>query len=104
MPTDPLALPSAGRPPSHHPPACPAPSPICDLSPICPPHASSRHRCLSAHTSYLLPSPISCINLARNNVQLPTPHLSPYLNTDSLFAHGFPSLTPMIIIRTAFDT
>jgi len=25
---------------------------------------------------------ISRINLARNNVQLPTPHLSPYLNTD----------------------
>ena len=48
--------------------------------------------------------PVSRINLARNNVQLPTPHLSPYLNTDSLFAHGFPSLTPMIIIRTAFDT
>ena len=47
---------------------------------------------------------LSRINLARNNIQLPTPHLSPYLNTDSLFAHGFPSLTPTIIIRTAFDT
>src|SRR5882724_11157396 len=34
---------------------------------------------------------ISCINLARNNVQLPTPLLSPYLNTDTLFVHGFPS-------------
>src|SRR5882724_6797024 len=35
---------------------------------------------------------LSRINLAPNNVQLPTPHLSPYLNTNSLFAHGFPSL------------
>ena len=34
---------------------------------------------------------VSHINLAWNNVQLPTPHLSPYLNTDSLFVHGFPS-------------
>src|SRR5882724_2860282 len=34
---------------------------------------------------------LSCIKLARNNVQLLTPHLSPYLNTDSLFVHGFPS-------------
>jgi len=33
--------------------------------------------------------PVSRINLAQINVQLPTPHLSPYLNTDSLFAHGF---------------
>src|SRR5882724_12890073 len=35
--------------------------------------------------------PISHINLARNNVQLPTLHLSPYLNTYYLFIHGFPS-------------
>src|SRR5882724_7454114 len=34
---------------------------------------------------------VSCIKLARNNIQLPTLHLSPYLNTDSLFVHGFPS-------------
>src|SRR5882724_8593123 len=40
----------------------------------------------------LTPIPLSHINLARINVQLLTPHLSPYLNTDSLFAHGFPSL------------
>src|SRR5882724_550135 len=26
-----------------------------------------------------------------NYVQLPTPHLSQYLNTNSLFVHGFPS-------------
>jgi len=32
-----------------------------------------------------------CIILARNNVQLPTPLLSPYLNTNSLFVHRFPS-------------
>src|SRR5882724_8239031 len=35
---------------------------------------------------------VSHINLAWNNVQLPTPHLSPYLNTDSLFIQGFPSI------------
>src|SRR5882724_11878366 len=35
--------------------------------------------------------PLSHINLVWNNVQLPTPHLSPYLNTDSLFVHIFPS-------------
>src|SRR5882724_4378810 len=35
--------------------------------------------------------PVSHINLAQNNVQLPTLLLSPYLNTDSLFIHGFPS-------------
>src|SRR5882724_1375647 len=35
--------------------------------------------------------PISHINLAWNNVQLPTLLLSPYLNTGSLFIHGFPS-------------
>ena len=34
---------------------------------------------------------VSCINLAWNDVQLLTLHLSPYLNTDSLFVHGFPS-------------
>src|SRR5882724_4346036 len=34
---------------------------------------------------------VSCINLAQNYVQLLTPLLSPYLNTDSLFIHGFPS-------------
>src|SRR5882724_8277562 len=57
MPTDLLALPSAGQPPSHCPPTCPAPSPICDLSPICPLHVSSHHRCPSVHPSYLPPSP-----------------------------------------------
>src|SRR5882724_13012292 len=36
-------------------------------------------------------APVSRINLARNNVQLLTPLLSPYLNTDSLFIHEFPS-------------
>src|SRR5882724_4029126 len=35
--------------------------------------------------------PVSPINLAWNNVQLLTPHLSPYLNTDSLCVHRFPS-------------
>src|SRR5882724_12333516 len=34
---------------------------------------------------------VSHINLEQNNVQLLTPHLSPYLNTDSLLIHGFPS-------------
>src|SRR5882724_2112859 len=38
-----------------------------------------------------LPCPLSHINLAWNNVQLPTPPLSSYLNTDYLFVHGFPS-------------
>src|SRR5882724_11697497 len=32
--------------------------------------------------------PLSHINLAWNYVQLLTPHLSPYLNTDSLFIYG----------------
>jgi len=32
---------------------------------------------------------VSRINLARNNGQLPTPHLSPYLNTDSYSPMGF---------------
>ena len=62
------------------------------------------HPNLTVHPERDLASTLSRINLARNNVQLPTPHLSPYLNTDSPFAHGFPSLTPTIIIRTAFDT
>src|SRR5882724_10603244 len=34
---------------------------------------------------------VSCINLAWNYIQLPTLHLSPYLNTNSLFIPGFPS-------------
>src|SRR5882724_8987821 len=54
-----------------------------------PPHA---HTPTPMHTP-MLPQPcmLSHINLAWNNVQLLTPHLSPYLNTDSLFVHGFPS-------------
>jgi len=47
--------------------------------------------CSSNITSSTLACALSHINLAWNNVQLPTPHLSPYLNTNSLFLHGFPS-------------
>ena len=39
----------------------------------------------------LLGRPISCIISAQNYFQLLTLHLSPYLNTDSPFSHGFPS-------------
>jgi len=52
---------------------------------------------------YLL-RPVSRINLARNNIQLPTPHLSP------IFKHRLPIrpwisiFDPTIIIQTAFDT
>ena len=47
---------------------------------------------------------VSHINLAWNYIQLPTPCLSPYLNTNSLFNYGFPIFHPTIIIQTAFST
>src|SRR5882724_904090 len=82
MPTDLLALPSAGQPPSHHPPACPVPSPICDLSPICPLHASSHHMCPSVHASYLPPSPsilpASCPQFMGLGISLGRPPPSPH--------------------------
>src|SRR5882724_9037905 len=47
---------------------------------------------------------VSHINLAWNYIQLPTPCLSSYLNTNSLFVYGFPIFCPTIIIQTAFST
>src|SRR5882724_3323562 len=62
---------------------------VCALVPCSHPHPLHPHA--DSCPSYRHP-PVSHINLARNNVQLPTLHLSPYLNTDSLFIQGFPSI------------
>jgi len=66
----------------------------CTLENACTPPHVLRRAC------HLLLLTLSCINLAQNNIQLTTPHLSPYLNTDSLFVQGFPS----IIQRSSFPT
>src|SRR5882724_4278521 len=47
---------------------------------------------------------VSCINLAQNNIQLPTPHFSPIFK-HRLPIHSWISIfDPTIIIQTAFDT
>jgi len=93
-----LAPPHVSQHPAHQRCICPSDTSCCPphilpvhhASAIChPPTHFAHHRCI--HTSHPPPMcPIlSHINLAWNNVQLPTLHLSPYLNTNSLFVHDF---------------
>jgi len=87
----------------------PKPNPTCRACPlhaarilytqrVCPLNqpASSTRACLYR------PTALSCTQLARINVQLPTPHLSPIIKHRLPIRHGF-HLDPTIIIQAAFN-